>query len=335
MKIFFHSLLLSVLLAGAAIAQTNLAGTWQGTLEAAPGKLVAIHFVLKAAPGGGYTAVVTSPDEGAIKNVPAGSVKFADNKLTIDVPTLSGAYAGTLRNGVFEGEWSQQGTKLPLTLRPYEKPTLTKADIDTLRGDWVGTLTGGGGTVTIVLRFSTGADGTLRSTFDVPEQNGKDMEAKNVALDDGFFSVDLPAAPAKVTGTLKGEQIVGQWNQLGNSLPLTLKKGKYTATTYYLDLPATARDQLKGSWNGTLNNLAVRVRFETDAQGRTRGFFDSLQQNILNLSIKEARLAGTKLTFGLSVGATYTGELAGATLTGEWMQPGLTKPLPLVLTREK
>jgi hypothetical protein len=88
-------------------------------------------------------------------------------------------------------------------------------------------------------------------------------------------------------------------------------------------------------WTGTLNSLAVRVRFEPDAQGRVLGYFDSLQQNLLNLPMKEAHLAGTKLTFSLSVGAKYSGDLAAGTLTGEWSQPGLPKPLPLVLTREK
>lgn len=333
MKTFLYSLLLSAALAGAAAAPTNLAGTWQGRLEVAPGKTIAIHFVFAAAPGGAYSVVVTSPDEGAIKNVSAARVTFADNRLTIDVPALSGGYAGTLRNGVLEGEWSQQGTKLPLSLKPYVTPTLTRAEIDVLRGEWFGQLTGGGGTVTIVLRFSTGTDGALQALLDVPEQGVKDWAGKDVTLEDGHFSVDLPMPRAKVTGMLKGDQIVGQWDQLGNSVPLTLKKGRYVAVASYLDLPAEARKQLEGRWSGTLNGLAVIVRFEMDSQGRMLGFFDSTQQNLLNIPINEAKLAGTKLTFGLAYGARYTGELAGSKLTGEWMQPGLQKPLPLVLTR--
>ena len=335
MKRYLHALLLSLALAGTAAAQTNLVGTWQGRLEGEPGKPVAIQFVFKAAPGGGYSAVITSPDEGAIKNVPTTNVKFVDNKLTLEVPTLSGSYAGELKNGALEGQWSQAGTKLPLTLRPYEIPILTKADMDMLRGEWSGTLVGPGGTVTIVLHFGTSADGEVQSTADVPEQGVKGLPAKDIALDDGYFSLAIPPAKARIAGTLKGDQIVGQWNQLGMSIPITLKKGKYAAAPNYLDLPATARDQLKGRWTGTLNGLAVRIRFETDAQGRTQGFFDSLQQNMLNLPIKETTLAGNKLTLALAVGAKFTGELAGDKVSGEWNQPGLPKPLPLVLTREK
>jgi hypothetical protein len=330
MKRFCYSLLLWVALAGPAATQTNLAGKWQGRLEAAPGQTLAIQFVFAAAPGGGYSAVVTSPDEGAIKNVRAASVKYADNRLTVEVPELSGGYVGTLRNGVLEGEWSQEGAKLPLSLKPFETPTLTRKDNNVLRGEWVGKLEAGG-TLTIVLRFNTGASG-VSATLDVPEQGVKDWAGINVTLDDGHFSVDFPRPRAKVTGKLDGDQIVGQWNQSGNSLPLTLKKGRYVAVPSYLDLPATAREQLKGSWNGTLNGLPVIVSFETDAQGRTQGFFNSTQQRLV-VAIKQAALTGTTLTFGTPSGSKYTAELADNKLTGEWAQPGLPKPLPLVLTR--
>jgi hypothetical protein len=336
MKMFLYSLLLLAGLAGAASAQTNLAGTWQGRLEPEPGKSLTIQFVITAKPDGTYTAVVTSPDDGAIKNVPAKSVTFTGDKLSIDVPALSGSYAGTLRKGALDGEWSQAGARLPLSLRPWQAHTLSKADIDALRGDWSGKLTGGIGTVTIVLHFTTGADGALKSTFDVPEQGAKDWEVKNVALEDGYFSAELPRGMAKITGSLKADQIAGQWNQLGKSTPLTLRKGKYVAAQTYLDLPAAARDQVKGHWSGSLNGLTLRVRFETDAQGRTLGFLDSPQQNSLGIPITSASMTGTRLTYAVSgIGGSYTGELAGDKLTGEWSQFGLPKPLPLEFTRDK
>jgi hypothetical protein len=335
MKTLLHSLLLSLALIGAASAQTKLPGTWQGRLEVAPGKTLAIHFVLTEKAGGGYTAVVTSPDEGAIKNVPAKSVDFTADKLKIDVPSLSGGYVGTLRNGVFEGEWTQEGSKLPLSLKPYKTPTMTKAGLDTLRGEWFGKITGPGGTVTIVLRFADDAKGVLKPSFDVPEQGVKDWEAANVVLDEGNFAIDLPKPQAKVKGILKGDQIVGEWTQLGLATPITLKKGKYVPVVGHFDIPAATYGQVKGRWTGSLNGLAVAVRFEVDAQGRQIGFFDSLQQNLLNIPITEAAVTGTKLTFTLGFGGKFTGELAAGKMTGEWNQPGLPKPLPLELTRDK
>ena len=334
MNTLFRSLLLSLALAASAHAQ-NIAGTWQGRLDIAQGKTLAIHFVLAAKAGGGYTATVTSPEDGAIRNVPAKSVEFTDNKLKIDVPALSGVYAGTLKGGNFEGEWAQEGSKLPLTLKPYKAPTMNKASLDALRGEWNGKLTGPGGNVTIVLRFADGPNGTIKPSFDVPEQGVKDWEAANVVLDEGNFSVELPKAQAKVKGVLKGDQITGEWNQLGNSLPLTLKKGKYVPVVGHFELPAATWDQLKGRWTGTLNGLAVAVRFENDAQGRKIGYFDSLQQNLLGIPLTEAKMTGTKLEFLLGFGGKYSGDLAAGKLTGEWTQPGLPSALPLALTREK
>ncbi len=335
MKTFFISLFLAAALTGPADAQTSPAGKWQGKLEVAQGKYMTVQFEIKDAPGGGFTAVMTSPDDGAIKNVRAKSVKFADNKLTIDVPDLSGSYAGTLRNGAFQGEWSQEGSRLPLTLKPWEAPTITQADIDALRGEWSGPFKGQGLEVTIVLRFTTGPDGKLIGVMDVPEQNVNGWPGSDIRLDDGTFHFKQEKAQAVIQGELKGDQIVGQWSQAGITVPLTLKKGKYVAAANYLDFPAAARDLLKGRWSGKLNGTSVLVRFESDAQGRTVGVFENVDHGA-SLPITSGKFEGTKLTFGLAgVGGKFSGDLADGKLTGEWTQLGLSKPLPFTLTREK
>ena len=157
----------------------------------------------------------------------------------------------------------------------------------------------------------------MRATFDIPEQGVKDWEAKDVMLDDGQFSVELPKTYAKVTGLLKGNQIVGQWNLLGNLVPLTLTKGKIRGADELPPLPGrgacAARRTLEGHAQMV---LAVVVRFETDAQGRTLGFFDSTQQGLLNIPITQAELAGTKLTFAMAAGMKFTGETRGRQADG-------------------
>lgn len=336
MKNFLHALLLVAALASAAPAPTNLAGTWQGRLEVTPGTTIAIQFVIANEAGGEYSAVLNSPDSGAIKNVRAGKVKFADNQLTVDVPQLSGSYAGTLRDGILDGQWAQEGKKLSLSLRPQEKPALARPPIDVLRGEWFGKLTVYAVEATIVLRFSAGKDGAVNAVLDVPEQGVKEWSAEKVALDAGHFSVTVPAAQAQITGEQQGNEIVGQWTQLGNSVPLTLRKGRYVAASTYLDLPAATREQLAGRWTGMLGPLPMTLRFETDSQGRTLGFFDRPQVKIVGAPITEATLVDTQVTIVIAgFGGKYTGELAGDSLKGEWMQLGLPQALPLTLTREK
>lgn len=325
------ALLLSAAFTLSAVAQTDVAGVWQGELKSAPNSSLKIQFVITAKPGGGYGAVLTSPDNGAIKDVAATNVTFVDGKLALDVPKLSGGYAGTLRNGVIEGEWSQEGQKLPLSLRAYTKPTLTKADMDKLRGEWVGTMSSAGVEFIMVFRLSTADDGTFGGILDIPGRR-LGLAVTDVVLDNGEFSAKV-AVPGEFKGRLSGDEIVGQWTQPnmgGASLPLTVKKGKYVAPTYDLDLPAAAREQLAGSWRGTLGPLELIVRFATDAQGKTHGFLDVPAQNAKDLPITAASLTGSKLTFGISpIAAQYTGDVAGGTITGEWTQVGMTNPLKL------
>ena len=218
---------------------------------------------------------MTSPDSGAIKNVSAKSVKFADNKLSVDVPSLSGGYAGTLRNGVFEGEWTQEGAKLPLSLA-----ALRGADADE----------GGHRCVARRMVRPVQSRGPQRDDRSALQHRRRRRAARRTrcpgARSEGLAGLRrqarrwaLPrragASPRRDPGQLKGDQIVGEWNQLGNSSPLTLKKGKYVAAANYLDFPAAARDQVKGKLERDAQGLTVVARFETDAQGRTLGYFDS------------------------------------------------------------
>jgi hypothetical protein len=324
-------LLLAAVLGAPAAAQTNLAGTWQGELQPTPDTKIRIHFVITARPGAQYGVVVTSPDSGAIKDVAATNVTFADNRLSIDVPELSGGYAGILRDGVIEGEWSQEGSKLPLDLRPFETPVLTPADIEALRGEWVGKLSPAPElALTLVLRFSTAEDGTFRAVLDSPDQNTRDLPVTDVALDDGQVSLKVPAVRGEFAGRLAGDEIVGQWSQLGRSLPLTVKKGQYIAQAAYLDLPAAVRTQLAGRWTGMVGPLSAVFRFETDAQGRTLGFLDVAAQGASGIPITEASFAdGTIRLRVASVGGQLSGTLAGSRITGEWTQLGMTTPVTL------
>jgi hypothetical protein len=329
MKALYLLLVLATLGVHTATAQTDLAGTWQGALEVAPGSTLNIHFVITAQPGGAYGVVVTSPDSGGIKDVPASGVAFAAGRLDVEVAALSGSYTGVLRDGVIDGEWSQEGTTLPLSLRPYEAPVLSQADIDALRGDWIGKLQVPGIELTVVFSFTTDADGTLTGTFASPDQGPSTLPLADIVLDDGNFSVKVPAARGEYAGRLGGDEIAGEWRQGGPGLPLIVKKGEYVAPTHYLDLSEDARAQLTGRWRGTLGPLTLVVRFEGDDQGRMLGFVDSPTQGANGLPITQATLAGGTLTFRVAVGAEFSGAVSGDSIAGQWTQAGMSNPLTL------
>src|SRR6266700_2238790 len=102
----FRSMLLALLMvapvSGTALAQQaaaaqDVAGTWQGKLQVDPKTAMTIQFVFTKKPDGSYSAVLNSPDSGAIKNMAADSVVWKAGALSVQVAALSGGFDGTLK----------------------------------------------------------------------------------------------------------------------------------------------------------------------------------------------------------------------------------------------
>src|SRR5579862_3316082 len=109
---FFTGLLAVVftLFMGASPAQQaapaqELSGTWQGKLQVDPKTAMTIQFLFAKKPDGTYSAILNSPDNGSISNLAADSVSWKGGVLSLQVPSLSGSYAGTLSGGSINGQW--------------------------------------------------------------------------------------------------------------------------------------------------------------------------------------------------------------------------------------
>jgi len=140
--------------APALAADPDLSGTWQGKLQVAPGNAINIQFVFARKADGTLAVTLNSPDNGAIKNVAADNVSYTAGALKLQVPSLSGSYAGTVKGSSIEGQWTQPGASLPLVLTPYQKPTMAKADMDLLTsGAWTGPVKPPGASFTFVFKF--------------------------------------------------------------------------------------------------------------------------------------------------------------------------------------
>ncbi len=319
----------------AASAQQDVSGTWAGELAVAPGTTLKIHFVLTRAAGGGYSAVVTSPDQGGIKDIAADEVGFDAGRLTLTVEELGGAYAGRFEDGGFTGEWRQEGTTLPLRLTPYEKAVLAEAAKQTLAGSWVGKVTGPAGSVTIVYRFETNDAGEFVGYLDSVDEGARGIRMQNITLDGGQLRLEIPQARVEYTATLAGEEMQGTWKQLNQQVPVTMRRGEYEPPEAAVS--DAVKQQLAGSWIGTLDGpttdpFPVVLRFESSAEGRFMAYFDSPEQAVRALPVTELQLAGGELTLRVPVLAgRYTGTFAGERIEGTWTQGAST--LPLTLTR--
>jgi hypothetical protein len=221
---------LLVLFAGVFTADAQpIDGDWQGTLSTGPVELkVVLHL---AADGqGGFKASLDSPDQGA-KDIPVASARFADASLTFQVPPIGGSYTGKADASLktISGTWSQGGVSAPLNFTRFvaaaAKPRVPKpSDID---GDWDGTLALPGANLRIVIHIATFEDG-MTATLDSPDQNAFGLQAASITRTGTKLQFVMRQIGGEFTGTLDAglTAIDGTFTQLGNSLPLVLKRVK-------------------------------------------------------------------------------------------------------------
>ena len=126
--------------AAPAAAAPDLAGVWQGKLPIDATTSLTIQFTFAKDAKGGYTAVLNSPDNGAIKNTPATGVTWDGSNVKLQVAALSGSYAGALKDGKISGQWTQPGGNLPLVLSPYQKPVHVQGGDGCAAGTWLGNI---------------------------------------------------------------------------------------------------------------------------------------------------------------------------------------------------
>jgi hypothetical protein len=340
MKHFIRLLVISitVLQINSAIASEDITGTWQGKLEPAPGSELVIQFNISKNDDGSYSVVLNSPDQGAIKDIKANSVLYDSGTLKLEVADLSGSYEGVLKDGKFEGNWMQEGTSIPLNMKPYEKPVLTKEDKAKLAGQWHGELKIPANTLTLVFRFEMQEE-DLRGFLDLPDSGAKGIPVADIELSDGDLRLKVPAvAQLQYKAKFTDNEISGEVTIQGaQKFPLTLQKGEYKAPTYSLNLPKEVMEGLTGEWHGHLkmpaNMIHVECRFEKTEKGEFVGFYGVPDQNIKGLPLTEASFSDGKLTLKIKVAnAEFKGKLEGDKLTGEWARAGLSN-IPLTLKK--
>jgi hypothetical protein len=315
-------------------AAEDIVGTWQGNLVSAPGVEMTVQFIISQEADGSYSVTLNSPDEGGIKNVKANLVDYSSGVLKLDVAELSGSYEGVVKEGKIDGSWKQEGTSLPLALSPYVKPVLAKKDMDKLMGSWNGKLTFPGGSLTIVFRFERTEKGEFVGFLDSPDQGGFGIPVTDMEMSEGTLTLKISSIRGEYKGKISDNEIVGEFSQLGNPLPLNLKKGEYVAQVHKLNLPKETMDQLLGEWSGPLTvqttSLTVVFRFEMTKDGEFVGFHDSPDQGSIGIPITEASLSDGKLTLKIaSISGEFKGKISDDKLIGNWSQGIMSSPLTL------
>ena len=319
-----------------ATAAENITGTWQGKLVIAPETELTIQFMISQETDGSYTAVLNSPDQGAIKDIKADSVVYESGSLKLNVAELSGSYEGVVKDRKIEGSWEQEGTSMPLNLIPYVKPTLTREDKEKLLGSWNGPLNFPGGSITAVYRFEMNEDGEFVGFADSPDQGAFGTPVTDMEMESGILTIKVEAWQTEFKGRMEGDEIIGEFKQRGQALPLTLKRGEYKVKGIDLDLPEEDRQKLLGSWHGELKtprgSRIVIVRFEINEEGKFVGFTGSPNPGGVVTPVSELTIKGDTITVkASSIGAEFKGKITGDEIVGELKQG--PEPIPATLKK--
>lgn len=96
----------------------QIEGYWKGKIDLGVQQLE-MAFDIKATKEG-YSSTLDVPAQGAF-DVPVDETSFHDNQLQIQMSLLNASYIGTLKEGIIEGTYTQNGMSFPLNLAKAEK----------------------------------------------------------------------------------------------------------------------------------------------------------------------------------------------------------------------
>jgi hypothetical protein len=216
--------------AGALSAQSDMRGHWSGTITMPQGSLGMEVDLDKTA--NGWIGSISIPMQG-VTGIPLEQISFANRQGSFHLKGAPGdpSFSGTLSadGKTLDGNFSQGPTSLPLKLTlageaKVEVPKASSPVAAAFVGSWEGTIQSGPG-LRVVLTISNGKDGAEAKMVSVDQgyaqipvtsltQSGTKLSLK-VNLVGGGYEAEINAAGTELNGT---------WTQMGNGVPLQLKK---------------------------------------------------------------------------------------------------------------
>jgi hypothetical protein len=330
-------------------SQANLAGDWNGTLDAGGSPMrVAWHVV--AAPDGTLTSTIDNIDQNILGiKVKSTTLKGSNITLTVDdqidangTPMhFVGSFAGTLSsngnevNGTVTQEEPVQSTFEIHFVHSQQAAASAAPAQPSIAGDWAATLEAGGAQLRLLLHITAAKDGSLSATLDSIDQGANGIPIKTATFKDGKLNLDVEAVRGTYDGTLKKEasEIAGTWSQ-GQPLALNFKRAQ--PETAAAPKPAAPTD-IDGIWSGKLETraamLAINLKIANMDSGLT-GQIQSPDQSPNWAPANSIIREGDKLTVEFkALGATYQGKISSdnTTIDGKFNQMG--NELPLVLKK--
>jgi len=224
---FLGAGLASLTFTPACLAQSQIAGDWQGTLSANGAELrLVLHIA--AAKDGRLTATLDSVDQNS-NGIPVTAISLKESTLNLSVDAAHATYKGVVNKDASEidGAWTQ-AQPLPLKFTRAAAVTPAKpvapSDID---GMWMGSLDTGALKLRIVFKIVNTSNG-LTATLTSPDQSPTSIPAASVVRDGDNLTISVNSIAVVYQGKIGADlnSIDGTFTQGGSPLPLLLKRIK-------------------------------------------------------------------------------------------------------------
>jgi len=215
----------------------------------------------------------------------------------------------------------------------------SKAALAGMAGDWEGVLSVKQIQLRLVLRiFAT--NGTYQAVMDSLDQGAQDVPVAGLAARPHFLHAEMPGLGAEYAATLSadGTELAGTLKQLGQTVPLTLKRtttpDQFATAMAPDDYTPRANSDLQGAWEGTLTvgkvALRLNLRIAEPVAGTFHAQFDSVDQGARNIPVTTVTYQSPAVHIEIaSLNGVYDGTLGdrGRELSGTWTQMGQKFPL--------
>ena len=217
-----------------AVAQTDLSGHWEGSVEVpdGPGRL---SLDLAKNAKGAWAASMGVPER-KITGLRVTDLTVMGAEIRFATPDLPGSptFDLTLADGKLRGALTVPALSLELEM---ERTGDAKVDLaqpsppvsKELEGDWEGTISlPNGQSRPIVIHFKNQPDQTVDATIDSPSQGVQGLPLKGVAQKGAVLEFAVQAVGGSYKGTLNkaGTEMIGEWTPRSGAAPLALNLKK-------------------------------------------------------------------------------------------------------------
>ena len=342
-KLFFIMVIVVAMHLQQALAQSGteqLLGEWNGQVGSESSNVVIIfNFEMKDSDEiTGSVKIRGSAGEGlSIDDITVDEIKvhfrFNNNK---------SEYLGVLSGDRIEGQLTQAGTTIPLSLNrgKYVNPyalNLSTDEMSRLNGEWHGEINFPDGPLLVFLRFGNNSAGEFIGLADAPYHTDFNLPVTDVSLDNEKLEFQITRLAMTFNGKLEENEISGTSSMRIRKLPvgnfrLTMEKGHYEVPDYSCNLPDDAADKLLGTWEGRISppgrTMSNIFHAEKRADGKVYCFYDNPDigiygQIMVNQSWEDGRMSFNTI---YPRDAEFKANLSDNRITGNWYKGGIRVP---------